>query len=123
MKKIIAGLIFIFVLTSCGAKTEIPALANCYHGHVGDSDSVFTIEKQSGSNLSGQMAFVFAQKDSSHGTYEGTFSKGVLKAKYLFWSEGVQSVGDYVFTQNGKNLVGSGYTYIPAQDCRKYLQK
>jgi hypothetical protein len=123
MKKLFAGLIMVMALTACGSNANSGRLANCYHGHVGDSDSVFTIEKQSGSSISGKMAFIFAQKDSSHGTYEGTLKNGALKVKYLFWSEGVQSVGDYVFTQNGRNFIGSGYTYLPAQDCQKYLQK
>ena len=69
------------------------------------------------------MSFVFAQKDSSYGTYVATFTDGQLKATYTFWSEGVQSVGDYLFTKSGKNFNGSGYTYLPASDCEKYLTR
>ena len=121
MRKIVIGLVAVLLLTACGSKPAEATLASCYHGHVGDSDSVFTIEYQKAGVVKGAMAFVFAQKDSSHGTYEATYVDGELKAKYLFWSEGVQSLGDYVFTKSGENFIGSGYTYLPANDCAKYL--
>ena len=92
MKKLVFSLLAVLILTACGSKPAETKLARCYHGHVGDSDSVFTVESQGSGVVKGAMAFVFAQKDSSHGTYEGTFVDGVLKAKYLFWSEGVESV-------------------------------
>jgi hypothetical protein len=69
------------------------------------------------------MAFVFAQKDSSYGTYRGTYENGLLKVAYTFWSEGVQSVGDYQFEKIKNNFKGSGYTYLPASDCQKFLKK
>jgi len=123
MKKLVFSLLAVLILTACGSKPAETKLARCYHGHVGDSDSVFTVESQGSGVVKGAMAFVFAQKDSSHGTYEGTFVDGVLKAKYLFWSEGVESLGDYVFTKSGENFIGSGYTYSPANDCAAYLPK
>jgi hypothetical protein len=98
-------------------------LAPCYHGQVGDSDSVFTVESQRGKQVSGSMAFIFAQKDSSHGTYRGTYEKNLLKVAYTFWSEGVQSVGDLEFNKVGANFKGSGYTYLPASDCQTFLKK
>lgn len=96
-------------------------LAKCYHGIVGDSDSVFTVESQEGIQISGRMSFVFAQKDSSHGTYEGTYKDGSMKVAYTFWSEGIESIGDYQFIKDGKNFRGSGYVYQPAKDCEKFL--
>ena len=131
MKKYLFALILVLPLSACGAKVAVTpsasptpdALAACYHGHVGDSDSVFTVESQAGGVVKGEMAFVFAQKDSSYGTFDGTYADGVLGAKYLFWSEGVQSVGDLVFTKSGKNFKGQGYTYKPATDCANYLKK
>ena len=115
--------IYGFIAVSNNAKQAANTLATCYHGHVGDSDSVFTVESQSGEVIKGKMSFVFAQKDSSYGTYVGTFADGQLKATYTFWSEGVQSVGDYLFTKSGKNFTGSGYTYLPESDCEKYLTR
>lgn len=100
----------------------IEKLAPCYHGTVGDSDSVFTVDSQYKKKISGSMSFVFAQKDSSYGTYQGTFSDGKMIVTYDFWSEGVESFGDYIFTKDGENFVGSGYVYKPANDCKKFLR-
>ena len=122
MKKLLIFALLGTLLVSCGEKKEAP-LADCYHGVVGDSNSVFTIDFQNGEKLSGSMAFVFAQKDSSYGTYEGTFKAGVLTVTYTFWSEGIQSAGTNVFNKSGENFTGQGYVYKPATDCAKFLKK
>lgn len=69
------------------------------------------------------MTFVFEQKDSSYGTYEGTFVNDKLIATYTFWSEGLQSVIEYEFIKNGKNFTGQGYIYKPSSDCSIFLKK
>lgn len=122
MKRALLLILVASVLTGCGEKKS-ESLASCYHGAVGDSDSVFTVYSQSQGKLEGQMAFVFAQKDSSYGTYKGFINDGKLTATYTFWSEGVQSVSSLVFDQSGKDFVGQGYTYQPATDCAHYLPK
>ena len=122
MKRILLLVLVASVLTGCGDK-KAEVLASCYHGAVGDSNSVFTVDSQSNGVLEGQMAFVFAQKDSSYGIFKGSIKDGKLTATYTFWSEGVQSVGTLVFDQSGKDFVGQGYTYKPATDCAHYLPK
>ena len=122
MKRLLIIALLGTLLVSCGEKKEAP-LAACYHGIVGDSNSVFTIDSQSGEKVSGSMSFVFAQKDSSYGTYTGTFKDGVLTATYTFWSEGIQSVGTNVFNKSGENFTGQGYIYKPATDCAAFLKK
>ena len=122
MKKILIVALLGTLLVGCGEKKDAP-LAACYHGIVGDSNSVFTVDSQSGEKVSGSMSFVFAQKDSSYGTYTGTFKDSVLTATYTFWSEGVQSVGTNVFTKSGENFTGQGYVYKPATDCSDFLKK
>lgn len=122
MKKLLIVTLLGTLLVSCGQKKEA-ALAACYHGVVGDSNSVFSIDSQNGEKVSGSMAFVFAQKDSSYGTYKGTFKDGVLTATYTFWSEGIQSVGTNVFNKSGENFSGQGYIYKPATDCSDFLKK
>ena len=126
MKKVAITILAILFIAGCATKTPISKpekLAACYHGIVGDSNSVFTVVKQNGNKVSGSMAFVFAQKDSSYGTYEGAFVDGKLKVTYTFWSEGLQSVGDYEFIKNGENFTGQGYIYIPATDCATFLKR
>jgi hypothetical protein len=122
MKKLLIVALLGTLLVSCGEKKDA-TLSACYHGIVGDSNSVFTVDSQSGEKVSGSMAFVFAQKDSSYGTYKGIFKNGVLTATYTFWSEGIESVGTNVFEKNGENFIGQGYTYMPASDCAKFLKK
>ena len=97
--------------------------ASCYHGVVAGADSVFTVSIDSAGSWSGKMSFVNKEKDSSYGTYKGSYAGGFLTAQYTFWSEGVQSVGDYVFNRDGENFVGSGYTYKPATDCELFTER
>lgn len=126
MKKLLSPIIILILLAGCASKkteNQMESLAPCYHGIVGDSNSVFTVDAQKDGKIKGSMAFVFAQKDSSYGTYQGTYENGKLKATYTFWSEGVQSVGDYEFVKDGDNFKGQGYTYIPSNDCQNYLKK
>lgn len=122
MKKLLILALMGILLVGCGDEKEAP-LAACYHGVVGDSNSVFTIDSQNGEKVSGSMAFVFAQKDSSYGKYIGAFKDGVLTATYTFWSEGIQSVGTNIFNKSGENFKGQGYVYKPATDCAKFLKK
>lgn len=124
-KSVLIGAILLSLMgcSSSSTQTEKEILANCYHGQVGDSDSVIAIDDQAGSVVSGYMSFVFAQKDSSYGTFKGNFSEEKLKVKYTFWSEGIQSVGDYVFIKDGKNFTGQGYVYKPADDCEQYIKR
>jgi hypothetical protein len=122
MKRLFAVLAIAVSLTSCGTNKQ-DLLAACYHGQVGDSNSVFTVDSQNGEELRGSMAFVFAQKDSSYGTYIGKLKNGKLTATYTFWSEGLQSVGQYEFLQSGKNFTGQGYIYKPATDCQLFIKK
>ena len=121
MKRLFTLLVIALSLTSCGTNKQAQ-LATCYHGQVGDSNSVFTVDSQNGEELKGSMAFVFAQKDSSYGTYIGKLKNGEFTATYTFWSEGVQSVGEYKFMQSGKNFTGQGYVYQPATDCSKFTK-
>jgi hypothetical protein len=122
MKRLMAVLAIAINLTSCG-NIKQDQLAACYHGQVGDSNSVFTVDSQNGEELRGSMSFVFAQKDSSYGTYIGKLKNGKFSATYTFWSEGVQSVGEYKFLQSGKNFTGQGYVYMPATDCHLFIKK
>ena len=122
MKKLLIVALLGTLLVGCGEKKDA-LLAACYHGIVRDSNSVFTVDSQSGEKVSGSMSFVFAQKDSSYGTYTGTFKADVLTATYTFWSEGVQSVGTNVFKKSGENFIGQGYIYKPATDCSDFLKK
>ena len=122
MKKLLIVALLVTLLVGCGQKKEA-TLAMCYHGIVGDSNSVFTIDSKQGNQIEGSMAFAFAQKDSSYGTYKGTYENGLMKVSYKFWSEGVESVGNYEFTKVGENFKGSGYIYLPAKDCQKFIKK
>ena len=101
---------------------EAPKLAACYHGVVGDANSVFTVDKNDEAGVSGRMSFVFAQKDSSYGTFVGQYEEGTLNVKYTFMSEGIESTDPISFVQSGDNFQGSGFTYLPATDCASFLK-
>jgi hypothetical protein len=117
---LIFGMAIFFIGKENGKTAE---LAKCYHGIVGDSNSVFTVESNKAGKINGRMAFIFAQKDSSYGTYKGTYENGKLKVVYHFYSEAVWSDGDYEFVRSPEGFTGSGYKYLPSIDCEMFLRK
>ena len=104
------------IITGTNAK-----LASCYHGVVGNSNSLIQISSQSNSEVSGTLIFQNYEKDSSYGDFVGKYADNKLTATFTFQSEGVESVREILFTKDGKNLSGDGFIYTPAENCTDVL--
>lgn len=61
-----------------------------------------------GTNLSGTLNYLFAEKDNNVGTFTGKLENEILLLEYTFQSEGVQSVRQVAFQIQGDKLV-EGY--------------
>lgn len=96
-------------------------LQSCYHGVVGDSNSLLQIKDQGSENISGTLIFQNYQKDSSYGTFTGSILKNKITIAFTFQSEGVESKRQIVFTKNRNDLVSEGVNYKSVQDCKSVL--
>jgi hypothetical protein len=96
-------------------------LATCYHGIVGNSNSLIQISEQSASGIKGSLLFQNYEKDSSYGDFVGKYADNKLTTSFTFQSEGTESVREIIFTKDGKNLAGDGFTYIPSENCTSIL--
>lgn len=121
-------------------ETAQESIAGCYVAHL--AKDVYTLDIQSEKNgeVSGRLAFNNFEKDSSAGTFTGTYSKGVLSGYYSFTSEGMNSSSQVMFkkvsdgfvrgfgpmTAEGDTAVfenpegisyDSTYTFVKSDDC------
>ncbi len=91
-----------------------PSIVGCYVG--GNSKDIYTmriIMSQNGENVSGTLAFKNFEKDSSSGTFTGTYKNGILLGDYSFNSEGMTSLMQVAFQKSGDNFV-RGYGDVNA---------
>lgn len=75
----------------------ITSIEGCYVANL--AKDVYTLEVQSESNgeFNGTLEFDNFEKDSSSGTFNGTYSNGILLGDYSFASEGTNSVMQVAF--------------------------
>jgi len=98
-----------------------PELSTCYHATVGSSSSLLQISEIKGADISGTLIFQNYEKDSSYGKFVGKYLDNKLTASFTFQSEAAQSTREIIFTQDGNNLSGDGYTYAPSDSCSLIL--
>ena len=96
-------------------------LATCYHGIVGNSNSLIQISEQSASDIKGSLLFQNYEKDSSYGDFVGKYEDNKLTTSFTYQSEGTESVREIIFTRDGKNLSGDGFIYTPTEECTSIL--
>ena len=105
------------VVNNTSTNTAIPQgpLVGCYVAHL--AKDVYALDIQSDTNgaVKGTLAFNNAEKDSSSGTFTGTYTDAdaTLLGDYTFNSEGVQSVRQVIFKKEGNTFVeGFGATTV-----------
>ena len=76
-----------------------------------------TILSQQSELFKGTLVFKNFQKDSSSGTFEGTYKNGILFGDYSFQSEGMNSVMQVIFKKSGSDFI-RGYGAINAEGNR-----
>jgi hypothetical protein len=82
--------------------------SGCYR-QVIKRDTILLRLQQSGTALTGVMAFDNYEKDSSHGTVNGSVENGLLVLWYRFFSEGMESVMQFVLRPSESGMIrGTG---------------
>ena len=105
MKKLI-GIIAIasLALTACGSTSEAKAITGCYEATLAQDHYFLNIVTVDGANVEALVAFQNAEKDSSHGTFAGTYDSKTLKGIYNFQSEGTSSSRELIFKRTTKGF-------------------
>jgi hypothetical protein len=89
------------------------SIKGCYVAKLSKDVYVLSIDSQTNESVSGMLAYNNFEKDSSSGTFKGTFIDDILVADYLFQSEGMDSNRQVVFKKVGDSFVqGFGPTKI-----------
>lgn len=96
-------------------------LASCYYGEVGSSSSLLQINNVKGEDLTGNLIFQNYEKDSSYGDFSAKYADSKMTASFTFQSEGTESNREIIFTKEGDNLIGDGFTYQPNDSCNSIL--
>lgn len=81
------------------------SIIGCYVA--GNSKDVYTmnVKSQTGENITGTLNFNNYQKDSSSGSFTGTYKEGVILADYTFASEGTTSEMEVIFKKVGEDFI------------------
>ncbi len=85
-------------------KLPITDKNECYW-QTNNRDTLVATLKQEGSNVSGKLIFDNYEKDGSTGTVTGIAEGDILKLWYTFQSEGLQSVMQVWFKQDGDKII------------------
>lgn len=80
-------------------------IRGCYISALAKDVYTLKVDTQEGENFSGTLQFKNFEKDSSSGTYIGTYVDGVLSGEYAFQSEGLDSKVNTRFKKVGEAFV------------------
>jgi hypothetical protein len=95
------------------SQTPSNPIIGCYIAHLSKDVYSLTIISQHGKNVTGTLDFKNFDKDSSSGTFAGTYKNGILLGEYSFSSEGMNSVTQVIFKKQGFDFV-RGYGPLDA---------
>ncbi len=85
--------------------TASTGIEGCYAMRTGQDVFTLRVEHQEGLNVAGTLAFKNFEKDSSSGTFVGTYNNDILVGDYTFNSEGMKSVMQVAFKKVGNDFV------------------
>jgi hypothetical protein len=92
--------------------TEEAAAANvkgCYFAEANNDLFIMDLTYHDNSTVTGNLAYQPFQKDTSKGSFVGTYENGILHGVYTFTSEGMDSERELYFKRDGQGfLPGSG---------------
>lgn len=89
-----------------GCTTEAPnPILGCYEMTSGKDVYSLLIASVQDGKFTGKLEFDNFEKDSSSGTYSGTYENEILLGDYSFQSEGMQSVMQVAFKKSGDTFV------------------
>ncbi len=80
-------------------------IEGCYVAKLGQDVYTLDIESEKNGAVAGRLAFNNFEKDSSSGSFAGTFANDVLLGNYSFDAEGMHSDRQVIFKKSGDNFV------------------
>lgn len=106
----LGGLWYFYKLPSGTSPVVVPpneqaSIVGCYMATLGKDVYTLNVQSQSGDNFTGALSFKNFEKDSSSGTYVGTYKDGILLGDYSFQSEGMFSVIQVIFKKSDDTFV------------------
>jgi len=80
-------------------------ITGCYFARISNDLYILNIESEEEGRVKGTLAFNNFEKDSSSGTFDGTYKDGILLGDYAFRSEGMDSVMEVIFKKSGEDFI------------------
>lgn len=130
MKKYIIGGVFIVLVIAIiiavtmnrralapGPVVTQESVVGCYAMNSDKDVYTLNITSQEDIQVSGALAFKNYEKDSSRGTFAGTYNQGILLGDYAFQSEGMDSVMQVAFKKSGDDFI-RGYGPVTDEGTR-----
>jgi hypothetical protein len=119
---VVAGLFLYFFIDKAPTLKTPPlstedSIVGCYVARITKDVYTMHIESQNGENISGTLDFDNFEKDSSSGSFVGTYRDGILLGDYSFQSEGMYSVMQVIFKKSGDDFI-RGYGDLNAEGNR-----
>ena len=84
---------------------EVSSIKGCYVSKLAKDIYVLNIQSENNGMVSGMLAYNNYQKDSSSGSFSGTFSNNILLGNYSFDSEGMRSNRQVIFNRVEGNFI------------------
>lgn len=81
------------------------SIVGCYKAIIAKDVYTLSITDEINSLVNGTLTYNNFEKDSSSGTFIGTYKDGILMGDYSFDSEGMHSVRQVIFKKDGDNFV------------------
>jgi len=92
----------------------------CYVSRLQQDVYTLEVQKQEGTTVEGRLAYDNFEKDSSSGTFRGTYEDGILLAEYEFSSEGMDSVRQVIFKKTAEGFY-QGFGPVNVEENRESL--
>ena len=122
-------LLVLFSITSCKKEINEPIAVPtvqeemvpneselvCYQGIIKQDTITLGLLIKDNQDVTGELSYLFFEKDKNNGTIVGKMIGDTLKADYTFMSEGKQSIRQVVFLRKGKIMI-EAYGDVAALD-------
>lgn len=102
---VLIAIYFIWRNESVAPTVAVEDIRGCYVSEIGKDVYTLKVTKQKGEQFEGTLQFKNFEKDSSSGTYSGTYTNEILSGEYAFQSEGLDSVITTQFKKEGTQFV------------------
>lgn len=102
------------------ALAPVDSIKGCYVAALAQDKYTLAITSENSGVIEGTLAFDNFEKDSSRGTFTGTYAGGILLGDYAFSSEGMDSVRQVIFKKVDGGFV-EGFGDVKTEGNREVL--